>query len=135
MDIRQLKLNYEYLRNEKRLEEEIHMVDRELSHIQNNCKHIVITLGHSGDNDCIGSMYERCIICGETEPNKVTSYPNFIDATFYKKEKYNHGESKEDREKKFCDLQELWMDYMKELPNESIEDKIKKLIKEIQENK
>ena len=125
MDINQLKLNYEYLSTRQRLEEELRMVNREICSIQNNCKHVIVTLG---------TTHEKCIVCGSTDPNKVNSYSHFIDATFYKKEKYGEGRVIEEREGKFSELQRVWLNFMTEQSNDSIDNKIRLLIKHIKEN-
>lgn len=131
MDVKRIKYNSELLKNKIRLQKELEMVNKEITKNQIQCKHINVCIGWCGPYLYRDTSINRCLLCGEDDP---IEYEYNLEAQNYKKEKYSHGQLKEDRNKRFEELQNLVLEIMTNEPNIKEEELVKKLEFKIENN-
>lgn len=133
MDIENIKYNQELMHKKIRLEKDLDKANQFIREQQSSCNHIKVCLGWCGPFQYRDTSIHQCLLCYEFDPE---SKYKLVDATYYKKMKYSHGETERYREEKLAELEKLVIKLLTENPNlteEELVTALNNIIKEDEE--
>lgn len=134
MGISEIKYNRVLMKNKIRLEKELKMINKELSDSRKECQHIKVCLGFDGEYQYRDNSYSCCLKCGSENLSYYHTIQPIINATYYKTSEYGNGNTEESRERKFEELQNLFISYAEKFPDLTEQDIISKINEEIEMN-
>ena len=108
---------------EKKLKEELQLIQDELDQERKKCRHIAVYTGWNGMFQSRYTSYCECLFC--RKESLETRYR--IDATNFNAEEYNHGSSAEERSRKIDELQAIAMKVMMDNPALTLEEFVEKM--------
>ena len=131
MEIKKIKYSQDLIKTKNQLANQLKMLEKEIQDIQGECNHISVCLGYNGRYKRDNNSFYVCLLCQDNYP-----YSKYIkvDATYYKKEQYNHGETELYRKNRFVEIQDLAMDIIKQDPTITEEQLIITLNRIIKDN-
>lgn len=130
MDIENIKYNQELMHKKMRLEHDLETVNEFIGEQQASCSHIRVCLGWNGPFQYRDTSFHQCLLCYEFDPE---SKYKIVDATYYKRIKYSHGETSRYREERLLDLEKLVIKLLTENPNLTEEELVTSLNETIQQ--
>lgn len=135
MSITKIRYNNSLFKKQIELEKQIEAVNNLIKESRDDCNHIMIGLGYDGTFQYRDNTYIECLFCREKMKEYSSLTSKFIDASSYKVEMYGDGCNRDDREKRLADIQDLYIQIIKENSNISEDEIINKIRKEISEDK